>query len=69
MKKRSVPISEFVRISEAIHLYGDFAVNHSRIYRKFAIQILINPSGTLLLYYYHYILLPRNYLGALGVRF
>ena len=53
IKKKSVPISEFVRISEVIHLYGEFAVNHSKIYRKLAIQILINPSETLLLYYYY----------------
>ena len=31
IKKKSVPISEFVRISEAIHLYGEFAMNHSKI--------------------------------------
>ena len=30
---------------------GNFAVNHSKIYSKLAIQILINPSETLLLYY------------------
>ena len=29
---------------------GNFAVNHSKIYKKLAIQILINPSETLLLY-------------------
>ena len=53
IKKISVPISEFVRISEVIHLYGELAVNHSKIHRKLAIQILINPSETLLLYYYY----------------
>ena len=49
IKKKSVPISEFVRISEVIHLYGEFCSNHSKIHRKLAIQILINPSET---YYY-----------------
>ena len=31
IKKKSVPISEFVRVSEVIHLYGEFSVNHSKI--------------------------------------
>ena len=53
IKKKSVPISEFVRISEVIYM-GNFAANHSKIYSKLDIQILINPSEILLLYYYNH---------------
>ena len=31
IKKNSVPISKFVRNSEIVHVYGNFAVTHFKI--------------------------------------